>query len=424
MALPLILSNTTVPLLGLSNTVIAGHLPSSNYLAAIGLGTMIFNFLYWSLAFFRMSSTGLIAQAFGAKDAQAMQQTLLHSLILALTIGLALVALQYPIYALVHALIHPDSKVIQLLKAYFFTRIWGAPAVLINFVLVGTMVAIQKPRGPLILLGLTNLLAIVLSIIFVFALRLDIKGIALADVIAQYVGLATGLIILSAYFNFKRLLSHSSIKLAKLIQLLHANRDIFIRTLCLIFVFTFFTIWSSHISPLILAANTLLMNFFQIMANALGGFDNVAEALAGEAVGKKSQALFRQSISDVGAWALLFSLCIMVIYFSLGRYFIQGMTSIEAVRMTATQYLPYASLLPIIAFPSFLFDGVAIGANLFKQMRNSMLASLLIFFLVWLLLKNLGNPGLWIAFITFFIARGVFLGYYAFAFQKTSFMRR
>lgn len=424
MALPLILSNITVPLLGLSNTIIAGHLAHSDYLAAIGLGAMIFNFLYWGLGFFRMSSTGLIALAYGARNQQEINSTLLHSIGLAIVIGLVLILLQYPLYQLVLLLIHPDANVLRLLKQYYLIRIWGAPAVLVNFVLVGTMVAIQKPRGPLILLSITNFLAILLSIVLVFVFHLNIKGIAIADIIAQYVGLVIGFIILSEYSNLRKIFRNTQFQINKLMKLLHANRDIFIRTLCLITVFSFFTIWSSHISPLILAVNTLLMNFFQIMANALGGFDNVAEALAGEAVGKKQMSLFKKVIIDVGSWVLLFSLSVSLLYIIFGEYLINLITNLDTVRMTAYQYLPYVAFLPIIAFSSFLFDGIAIGANLFKEMRNSMIITLILFFLVWLSLNDYGNVGLWISFYSFFIFRAIFLGCYILRFYKRAYFGR
>lgn len=418
MALPLILSNITVPLLGLSNTIISGHLPHGNYLAAIGIGTMIFNFLYWGLGFFRMSSTGLIAQAYGTDNIDEINSTLLHSLGLALIIGLLLIALQLPIYRLAALLVHPDKNILLFVKHYYLIRIWGAPAVLMNFVLVGTLVAIQKPKGPLILLTVTNLLAISLSVIFVFGFNLSIKGIALADILAQYTGLITGLIILNKYNNLKILQKNVRFQAEKLIKLLHANRDIFIRTLCLITVFSFFTIWSSHISALTLAANTLLMNFSQIMASALGGFDNVAEALSGEAVGKKQRKLFKKSIVDVACWVALFSLTITLLYSIFGKYLINLMTNLTLVRHTAYQFLPYAAALPIIAAPSFLFDGVAIGANIFKAMRNSMIATVILFFFVWFSLNKYANTGLWLAFSCFFLFRAIFLGGYIIKFYN------
>ncbi len=418
MALPLILSNITVPLLGLSNTIIVGHLAHSDYLAAIGLGTMIFNFLYLGLGFFRMSSTGLIAQAYGSRDQQEINSTLLHSIGLAIVIGILLIVLQYPLYQFVKLLVHPDANVLRLLKQYYLIRIWGAPAVLVSFVLVGTMVAIQKPRGPLILLSVTNFLAIILAVILVFVFHLNLKGIAIADIVAQYIGLMIGFIVLSEYYKLRELFGNTQYQISKLIKLLHANFNIFIRTLCLIAVFSFFTIWSSHISPLILAVNTLLMNFFQIMANALGGFDNVAEALTGEAVGKKQLSLIKKVIIDVGNWVLLFSLAMTLIYIFFGEALINLITNITTVRITAYQYLPYVALLPIISVASFLFDGIAIGANLFKEMRNSMIITVILFFLVWLSLSNYGNVGLWVSFYSFFIFRAIFLGYYTLRFYK------
>lgn len=416
MALPLILSNITVPLLGLNNTFIVGHLNHSYYLAAIGLGAMIFNFLYWGLGFFRMSTTGLIAQAFGAKDQEKICSILLHSISAAIGFGLLIILIQYPLYQFFIYFIHPDKTVLHLLYQYYSIRIWGAPAVLLSFVIVGTMVAIQKTRGPLIMLGITNLLAILFCLPLVFIFHLNLKGIAIADVVAQYCGLIVGLMTLARYFDFSELLTKTQLEFKKVIELLHTNRDVFIRTLCLITVFSFFTIYSSHISPLVLATNTLLMNFFQIMANALGGFDNVAEALTGEAVGKGSSQDFKQAFYDVGVWALICSVIFTFIYFVFGKELIHIMTNLETVRQTSYQYLPYVALLPVTAFASFFLDGVAIGANCFKEMRNSMLLTIILFFIIWFILSPYQNTGLWLSFFSFFILRAIFLGFYVFKF--------
>ncbi|MCW5589467.1 MAG: MATE family efflux transporter [Legionellales bacterium] len=412
MAFPLILSNISVPLLGLCNTFIVGHLPSSDYLAAIGLGAMIFNFLYWGLGFFRMSSTGLIAQFYGADNQQEINDTLTHSMGLALAIGLLLIILQYPLYQLTQLFIHATPNIQFILSQYYLIRIWGAPAVLISFVLVGTLLALQKSSATLLLLSFTNILAIVLSIVAVYVFHLNIKGLAVADIIAQYAGLVVGFVILSHYYDLKNIIKTTKFKLNKIKVLLYINSDIFIRTACIIIVFSFFTIWSSHISSLILAVNTLLMNFFQIIANALGGFDNVAEALAGEALGKKNSELMKKVIFDVGIWVLLFSLLLTIIYFIFGNSLINIMTNLTSVQVAAYQYMPYVALLPLIAFPSFLLDGIAIGANLFKEMRNSMIITLILSFIVWLALSKYGNVGLWISFYSFFIFRAIFLGYY------------
>lgn len=412
LALPLILSHLTIPVLGLINTIIAGHFNSEYYLAAIGLGTMVFNFMYWALGFFRMTTTGLIAHAYGEKNQCKTNDIILHSIVLAIFIGLGMIILQYPLYRLISLWIHSNAQVISLVHQYYTIRIWAAPAVLINLVIIGILIGIQRTRGPLIILTVTNLVAIALSLFLGVFLNFKLAGIAWSDILSQYLGLVIGIYVLNHYLNFKKIFIETKVKFHKFKPLLSANRDIFIRSSCLIAVFTFFTVWSGYISVLVLAVNTLLMNFFQIMSNALGGFDNVAETFSGQAVGEKNIEKFRRNIYLVGYWSLGCSVLFSLIYLAFGQIFIDHMTNIQSVKEMATQYMPFVVLFPLISFLSFLLDGVAIGANLFKEMRNGMIFTTILFFAIWYLLKPYNNLGLWLAFYSFFILRAVFLGYF------------
>ncbi|TNF68651.1 MAG: MATE family efflux transporter [Gammaproteobacteria bacterium] len=412
LAFPLILSNLTVPMLGFINTIIVGHFQNQSYLAAIGLGTMIFNFIYWGLGFFRMTTTALISHAYGERNKSKINDILLHSIYLAIVIGLSLIILQYPLFRFFSLWIHPNQEINNLMRQYYNIRIWGAPAVLINFIVVGILIGIQKTRGPLVLLIITNFLAILLSIFLGVILQLKLIGIAWSDVLSQYIGLLVGIYLISHYLNFKNIFIKTKIKLHKFKPLLSANRDIFIRSLCLIIVFTFFTIWSGYISVLVLAVNTLLMNFFQIMSNALGGFDNVAEAFSGQAIGEKNIIKFKKNIFIVGYWALACSLLFSIIYLLFGHTFINWMTNIQLVKDMASDYMPFMILFPLVSFVSFLLDGIAIGANLFKEMRNGMILTVILFFGIWYVLKPYGNLGLWLAFYSFFILRALILGYF------------
>ena len=412
LALPLMLSYITTPLLGLINTVIAGHFQHAYYLAAIGLGTMIFNFLYWGLGFFRMTTTGLAAQAYGENNRHKLHSLIAHSLCLALLMGCGLIVLQYPLYHFFLLWIHSHHHVIDLMHHYYNVRIWGAPAVLANFVIIGLLIGIQKTRGPLIILTFINVLAMGLSLWLGMTLHLKLIGLAWSDVLAQYAGLLVGLYLLHRVLDVRKILKHATLTWQRFTPLLHANRDVFIRSLCLMIVFSFFTLWSGHISVMTLAVNTLLLNFFHIMTSILGGFDNVAEALCGEAVGAGNRHLFRHSLFRVGYWSLGCSVLLSVIYFSCGETFLQHMTNIASVQHMAQTYLPFIVFLPLISFVSFLLDGAAIGANLFKDMRNGMVLTLILFFGVWYLLTPYHNVGLWLAFYSFFVLRAVFLGYF------------
>ncbi len=420
LAIPLMLSHVTVPLLGFVNTVIAGHFSKAYFLSVIGLGSMMFNFLYWGLGFFRMSVTGLIAQSH-LNSPEKTIDILRNSLLLALMAGLGLIFLEKPIFYFFNFFIHPEINITALLKQYYFIRIFGAPAVLLNYVIIGALIAIQKTRGPLIILTITNLLAILVSVICVYVFGLKVSGLALGDVVGQYIGLAVGCYILSLYINFTKILENLTVDSKKIIALLHINKNIFIRTACLLIIFSFFTIWSGHISPLILAANTVLMNFFQIIVSTLGGFDNVAEALSGNAVGFKDKNKFLVCLYDVGVWSFICSVILTLCYLLFGRNILALMTDITTVYYTAGSYIYYVVALPLVAFPSFLLDGVAIGAHLFKEMRNSMILTLIGFFLIWYCLRSLDNSGLWLAFCGFFILRAIFLGFYLKRFYKSNF---
>ena len=412
LAFQLILSHITIPMLGLINTIVAGHFANQYYLAAMGLGAMIFDVMYWGLGFFRMTSTGLVAHAYGEKNTNKINEILLHSLMLAIVIGVGLILLQLPLYDFFSMCIHSNAQVMDLVHQYYIARIWGAPAVLMNLVIIGVLIGIQKTRGPLIILTITNLLAIGLSVFLGMTLNFKLVGIAWSNVLAQYTGLFIGLYVLSRYIDLKELVTQVHIKWHIFQRLLSANRDIFIRSLCLMTVFTFFTVWSGYISVLVLAVNTLLMNFFQIMSNALGGFDNVAETFSGQAIGEKNMKKFKQNIFRVGYWSLAFSLFFSIVYLLFGHVFVAYMTDIQSIQKLAMSYMPLVILFPLVCFVSFLLDGVAIGANLFKEMRNGMLLTLALFFVIWYVLKSYQNLGLWLAFYSFFIVRAIFLGYF------------
>ncbi len=407
---PMILSNISVPLLGLVDTAVVGHLDSPRYLAAVALGAMIFSFLFWGFGFLRMGTTGLVAQAHGAHDHEALRLWLGRGLLLAGLIGSALLLLQGPIGRVAISLSGAEGVLAPLTGDYFGVRIWSAPAVLGHYVLLGTFIGMQNSRAPLLLLLAVNGLNIALDLLFVLGLGWGVSGVALASTLAEWFGLLLGLWLmrgcLGGAWPWGDLLRGR-----ELLRMLRLNLDIFIRTLCLIFAFAFFTRQGAAQGELVLAANAMLMNFQALTAYALDGFAHAAEALVGRALGRKSKRLLRAALRSSLQWSLLFAAAFSLAYLMAGEGIIALLTDIPELREHAALYLPWLVASPLISVWSYWLDGVFIGATRSREMRNAMLAALLLLFLpAWYLLQPLGNHGLWLALMLFMAARGLGLG--------------
>ncbi|MCF6217898.1 MAG: MATE family efflux transporter [Gammaproteobacteria bacterium] len=409
LALPLMLSNLSIPLLGLVDTAVVGHLEHAYYLGAVALGALIFSFLFWGFGFLRMGTTGLIAQAFGEENNHEIHATLVRASLLALLFSLLILLLQYPIGQLAFYLLDGSHPVEHYAQQYFTLRIWSAPATLLNYVLIGWMLGMQNVRGPLVMLLVTNLTNIVLDLWFVVGLGMTVDGVAIASVIAEYIGCAVGIVL-----TFQLLKQHPAqwqweqiLKRHKLRQLVTLNSNIMLRTLCLIFTLAFFTAQGAKMGDLILAANAILINFQTLMAYALDGFAHAAEALVGRAIGKCDRRALKRAIYTAAFWSLGFALLFVAFYALAGQWMIDQLSDIEAVRSVANEYLIWSIFMPLVAVWGYLFDGIFIGATRAREMRNTMLAStLLVFFPAWWLLQPWGNHGLWAALMLFMVARG------------------
>ena len=409
LAFPIMLSNVTVPLLGIVDTAVVGHLPEAHHIGAVAVGAMIFGVVFWGFGFLRMGTTGLTAQANGADDADEMRAVLGRALVLAVLFGVVLLLMQTPIARLAFYLVNADVAVAREGQVYFFIRILSAPATLANYVILGWFLGMQNARVPLLLLLLVNGVNILLDFYFVSVLGMAADGVAWASVIAEYIGLATGVQLLArelkrypGVWRLERLLDKARIK-----SLLSLNQDIFIRTLCLMFTLAFFTTQGARYGELILAANAVLFQMHTFMAYGLDGFSHAVEALAGRAVGRRDEQSLLETIVSAGLWSALMSLVFALFILSHGDRLVGLITNIEVVRLVAHDFLPWLALLPLVAVAGFLFDGVFLGATRAREMRNTMLFSTLLVFLPsWYLLRGLGNHGLWLAFNLFMIARG------------------
>ncbi len=409
-AAPMILSNLSIPLLGMVDSGVAGHLPGPVYLGAVAVGATIFNFLFMGLNFLRMGTTGITAQAFGAGKQDVLREALGRSILIALALATALIVLQVPLREIFLYFVAPAEEVKSFTRTYFEIRIWSAPAVLVNFAMLGWFLGLQNARVPLVLLLTINITNMALDLLFVVGLGYHVDGIAAASVIAEFTGLVVGLFFVSRELKNHpgRFSLHALVNRQQLIHTIHINGNILVRTLCLMFSFAFFTAMSARQGELILAANALLLNLQFFMAYGLDGFAHAAEALVGRALGMQKRASFELAIRRCLQWSLLVALLFSVIYALLGNGIIALLTDIKSVRTTAAVFLPWMILSPWISVWPFLYDGVFIGATWVREMRNSMLFStFLIYVPAWYLTRGWDNHGLWLAFMIFMAARGV-----------------
>jgi multidrug resistance protein, MATE family len=409
LAIPMILSNLTVPLLGLVDTAVMGHLPHAYYLAAVGVAVMIFNFLYYSLGFLRMGTTGLMAQAFGSGDYQKAYDVMFRGIFIALLFGIIFCAAQYPLLNVGLYFAHPTATVAHYAAQYVHWRIWGAPAALVNFVFMGAFIGIHRPKYALLTMTFVNVLAIILDLVLVFGLHMRVTGVALSAVVSQYLGAVVAAFFVCRFFSQKAV--HFNVlrvmDVEKIKQLFHLNKDIFLRTLAIIMVFAFFTRASVQLGVTVLAANMILLNFQDIMAFGLDGFANAAEALIGEAYGQSDRAMFLAVLKNTGVYSFMVAIVFSGVYWLFGAHIIHIMTGIHSVRKTAHDFLVFAIMSPIVSVWSYWLDGVLIGATQSKLMRNTMLVAMLIFFVVYYVLQGFSNTGLWIALLSFMLARAL-----------------
>ncbi len=405
---PMILSNLTVPLLGMVDTAVVGHLQVSYYLGAVAVGAMIFGVVFWGFGFLRMGTTGLTAQALGALDYQQIRALLARALVLAFGFGVLLMVMQTPIADLAFYLMAPSELVEQHGRTYFTIRIFSAPATLANYVIIGWFLGLQNARIPLLLLLVVNSINMILDVVLVMGLEFAADGVAWASLTAEYAGVLLGLILvgneLTKYpgdWSIATIFERIEFR-----RLLGVNRDILIRTLCLMFTLAFFTSQGARMGEVILAANAVLFNFQTFMAYGLDGFAHAAEALVGKATGARDPSVLRRSVHVVFFWALLISCIFALVYASAGQALITLLTDIQEVRQTAAEYLIWVIILPLVSVWSFSFDGIYLGATRTAEMRNTMLISTLgVFLPAWYLLQEAHNHGLWLAFVLFMCSR-------------------
>ena len=415
-ALPMMLSNISVPLLGLVDTAVIGHLPESYYLAGVAVGSMVISLLFFILVFLRMSTTGLVAQAYGANDFQKTLRLLAQSILIALCLASLLIVLQRPISLLAFHFVDGSEQVLLYAKQYFDIRIWSAPAALMNMVLLGWLLGMQNAKAPMFLLIVTNLVNIFLSMLFVIVFKWGVAGVAWASLASDYISLLCGLVIVSKMIKpfwqkaGLRKLLNQLIDWHSLRHFIALNRDIFIRTLCLQVTFVFMTLQGVKLGDDIVSANSVLMHFLLLISFSMDGIAYAVEALVGKSIGSRNLDNLKESINATLFWAFIFSLIQLLLFYFYGQWIINQITSISSVQAEANHYLPWLIVIPLTSMLGFVFDGIFIGMTRAREMRNSMIFSLCaVYFPVWLLFAEQGNHALWMAMNAFMLARGVSL---------------
>ena len=413
-ALPSIVSNITVPLLGLIDAAIVGHLGAASYIGAIAVGGMLFNIIYWIFGFLRMGTSGMTSQAYGQKDEAETMRILARSMGVGMLIALALIILQYPIERIAFTLMKATPEVERLASLYFRICIWGAPAVLGLYSISGWCIGMQNSRFPMYVAITQNIVNILASLVLVYGFGMKIEGVAIGTLVAQYAGLLMAAWLWTSHF--KRLLPYIQLQtlLAKgaIRRFFQVNRDIFFRTLCLVAVTMYFTSAGAAQGEVILAVNTLLMHFFTFFSYIMDGFAYAGEALVGKHLGANDRPALRQMVHQLFVWGIVLSLVFTLVYGIGGKVFLGLITNEQSVITASSAYFYWVLAIPLAGFAAFLYDGIFIGATATRWMLYAMSIATTAFFLIYYGFRGtMDNHALWLAFITYLVLRGIVQGF-------------
>jgi MATE family multidrug resistance protein len=414
-AIPLILSTITTPLLGAVDTAVVGNLPNPSFLAAVAIGTVIFNTIYWLFGFLRISTSGFIAQVSSSNNEKEQLLMFTRPFLLAILIGVAFILFQFPIERLALKAFNTTQSVESHASEYFRIRIWGTPFALVNYVILGWLIGMAKIKLSLYLQVLMNLTNIILDLLFVQVFALDVKGVAIATLLAEITACIGGLMIISKVSSFRltRISFIYFLDLHSLKKMMSVNRDLFMRTICLLLVFNIFTAKSSSFGTETLAANAVLLQIHYLMAYIFDGFANASSIYTGKAVGTYNQLLFRQTIKLSCIWAVVTSAAITLVYFWGRNFFIQLFTDIPTVMALAETYSFWLLFFPLSSSFGLILYGVFTGATEVGPVRNSIFISLLFYIgAVVTFIPKFGVHGIWLSFIIFTVCRSLFLAVY------------
>lgn len=405
-ALPMIISNIAAPMLGLVDTAIIGHLPQAIYLSSVALGAMAVNFIYLLAIFLRMSTTGVVAQAYGAEDIKAQQRHFAHGVLFAVVLGTVMLLATPLILAALWGITETTEELRELTATYVSIRLWGAPAALLNLVILGVLLGRQKARAAMFLVIFTNAVNVIGDVILIIGLGMHVQGAALATITAEWSTAIVGLWILMRQLKLS-VRNWPRPHWLESKMLLSLNRDILIRSLLLQLCIAMMTAYASYFGATTVAANAVLMQFLMLISLGLDGIAYSVEALLGQAKGQKRTDKMHYWFKLTLLWSALFAAAYSVIFWLAGGYIIRLITNIPEVIQAAETYLPWLIVMPLLAHWSYFFDGVYIGLSKSKAMRDTMfIATVFGFFPIWWFTRELENHGLWLALSTFMVLRG------------------
>lgn len=415
LAVPLVLSAMSTPLLGAVDTAVVGRLPDPAYIGGVAVGSLIFNTLYWLLGFLRVSTSGFAAQVYGAGDAAELRMTFLRPLVLAVSFGILFVVAQQPILHVALLLIRPEADVAAHAAAYFAIRIWGAPFALAHYAILGWFMGVARVKTALVLQVFLNGLNIVLAAVLVFVFRMGVPGVAAASLMAEIAATVVGaaLLLRAPQFRGASWRWDTVFASAPFLKMLKVNRDLFIRTACLLTAFGLFTAQGAAMGKTVLAANAILFQLHFLMAYILDGIANASGILVGKAVGGKDRALFGTAIKRTAQWGAAVSLALGAGVVAFGDAIIALFTDLAVVQRAAHEYRLWVALYPLAGFWGLQLNGVFVGATEAEPLRNSLIVALLVYIAaLWLFLPLWQNHGLWLSFLLFSLTRSLALWAY------------
>lgn len=414
-AIPSIVSNITVPLLGLVDVAIVGHLGEAAYIGAIAVGGLLFNILYWNFGFLRMGTSGLTSQAYGKKDGAGEMRVLVQAWSVGLLSAFAVLLFQYPVESIAFYFLDASPEVEQHAVTYFRVCVWGAPAVLSMYGLKGWFIGMQNARFPMLIAIAVNVINILCSLCFVFVLGMKVEGVALGTVVAEWAGLLLAVVLwFKDYGHLRALVAfRDSLQFSAMRRFFAINRDIFLRTLCLIAVTAFFTSTGARQGNVILAVNTLLMQLFTLFSYIMDGFAYAAEALAGRYIGACDLKRLRQVVRHLFGWGIVLALFFTLLYGVGGKRFLRLLTNDEQVIQAAGHYFYWVLAVPLAGFGAFLWDGILIGATATRQMLWAIVVAAAFFFSIFYGFSGeADNHVLWLAFLVYLLLRGLMMTFW------------
>ncbi len=410
LAIPNIITNITVPLLGMVDTAIAGHLESELYIGAIAVAAIIFNFIYWNFSFLRMGTSGFTAQAYGADNRRETVNILFRSLSVAFLAGILIILSQYFLLRIALFFIEVSPETQSYVSMYFYIYVWAAPFVLGMYAMTGWFIGMQDAKTPMFVSISTNIINIGLSLLFVFGFGMQLRGVALGTALSQFIAFCITVVVwLRKYRHLREFMSFSFARnLGEFRPFFRVNSDIFLRSLALVLVTTFFTSASARMGDVYLAVNSLLMQLFILFSYMMDGFAYAAEALSGRYYGAKDFSTLNRLVKRLFMWGIGLAALFTLIYAVFTDGILRLLTDKENIIAASKDFQVWALLFPVAGFAAFLWDGIFIGITASRQMRNSMFVAVAFFFILYyLLIPVYGNNALWIAFISYLAMRGI-----------------